>query len=142
MRRGELTPFPRLRRHTASILDNGNLLLFDKGDSRPAAHGVFTRLAEYELDMAARSARLVFDARLALGDGRDAYAEHAGSVVRLANGHTLGTVSCDGDGSTMVTECSHVSFEVDASGAEVARLTLPDEGQGRGYRGAAVSSLA
>ena len=68
--------------HSARILENGNLLLYDNG-SRHATRE--SRAIEYRLDLAAKTATLVWQYRHA----PVIYAPFVGSVQRYANGNTL-----------------------------------------------------
>ncbi len=81
-------PFSHLcGQHTASRLENGNLLLFDNGvNCWPinAARVDLTRVVEYKIDELALQAELVWSYTQ---DG--AYARFQGSAQRLANGNTL-----------------------------------------------------
>lgn len=66
--------------HDASILENGNILLFDNGNLR---EDPVSRVVEYRIDEEARTAELVWSYE----DGR--YTPIMGSAQRLANGNTL-----------------------------------------------------
>ena len=73
--------------HTASRLDNGNLLLFDNGQycaPKAPERGEFTRIVEYALDEEAMTAELVWSYSR---DG--AYTYSQGSAQRLDNGNTF-----------------------------------------------------
>ena len=128
--------------HCTRQLPNGNIMLFDNGDVRPAADGGhFSRLAEYKLDKSTMVATLVWEFRPKLnGSSVGAYSFHAGAIERLANGHTVGTASCD---STKAgTGCTHIVYEADEQGNEVARATVlkstsGDDDESQGYSGAA-----
>ncbi len=90
--------------HHPQILPNGNLLLFDNGNS---AQPPQSRAVEYELDQEARTARLVWS----YTDGR--FSPAMGSVQRLANGNTLigwGTGPADRPNVTEVTPDGEVVF--------------------------------
>lgn len=59
---------------------------------------------------------------------------------RLDNGNTIGALSCDN--SRVGVNCSHVVFEADSNGAEVARGFVPAPASGDfGYRGLPLSTL-
>ena len=81
-------PFSHLcGQHTASRLDNGNLLIFDNGQNCwpiESARGELTRVVEYRIDEQALEAELVWSYTQ---DG--AYTVSQGSAQRLANGNTL-----------------------------------------------------
>lgn len=66
--------------HDATILDNGNIMVFDNGNLR---EDPTSRVLEYNLDEDARTAELVWS----YDDGR--YTAIMGSGERLANGNTL-----------------------------------------------------
>lgn len=80
--------------HTAEELANGHIVLYDNGSSGlcvdqadptgPTVDRGRTRVAEYALDLQAKTATLVWSYAPA-----DAYAWFAGSARRLANGNTL-----------------------------------------------------
>ena len=81
-------PFSHLcGQHTASVLENGNLLVFDNGQNcwpiNPA-RGDLTRVVEYRIDELTMEAELVWSYTQ---DG--AYTVSQGSAQRLANGNTL-----------------------------------------------------
>ncbi len=105
--------------HDATILDNGNILLFDNGNLR---EGPVSRVVEYAVDEDARTAELVWS----YDDGR--YTAIMGSAERLANGNTL-------IGWGQLAE--RVITEVTADGEEVFSLSVPP-GQlvYRAYQGA------
>lgn len=72
--------------HTASILENGHLLLFDNGQHcypLVPERGELTRIVEYELDDVAMTAELVWSY-----SRDDAYTVSQGSAQRLENGNT------------------------------------------------------
>ncbi len=73
--------------HTASILDNGHLLIFDNGQycypPMPEREEL-TRVVEYALDEDAMTAELVWSY-----SRQGTYCESQGSAQRLANGNTL-----------------------------------------------------
>lgn len=72
--------------HTASVLDNGNILVFDNGFNCPGlpAHNRHTRVAEYALDETAMTAELVWSFH---PDG--ILSQATGSAQRLPNGNTF-----------------------------------------------------
>jgi hypothetical protein len=68
--------------HSAQVLSNGNLLVFDNGlRHRPRV----SRAVEYRLDLAARTATMVWEYRHYAG----LYTPFTGNVDRLANGNTI-----------------------------------------------------
>jgi hypothetical protein len=68
--------------HTARILDNGNLLLYDNGTRHTPPE---TRVVEYRLDTARMTADLVWEFR----HDPPFYVPFTGSSQRLANGNTV-----------------------------------------------------
>lgn len=68
--------------HTASILPNGNLLLFDNGNLRIPT---FSRAVEYQVDEKNKQVTKVWEYR----NTPDIYSNFMGSVKRLPNGNTL-----------------------------------------------------
>lgn len=68
--------------HSAGILPDGNLLLYDNGTSHQPQE---TRAVEYALDLAAGTARLVWQYRQL----PPVYTQAVGSVQRLEKGNTL-----------------------------------------------------
>jgi len=126
--------------HCARQLDNGNIILFDNGDLREPQ---FTRFSEYKIDLETGTATLVWQFQPMLDNatsGLNMYAFHAGSVQRLANGNTVGALSCDN--SRVGVNCSHAVFEADSQGVEVARTLVPMPATGEfGYRGLPVLTL-
>lgn len=72
--------------HTAWQLPNGNVLLFDNGNTRPEEEGgEYSRALELELDMKTMTATKVWEYR----HTPDLFAECCSSVDRLDNGNTL-----------------------------------------------------
>lgn len=105
--------------HDATLLDNGNLLMFDNGNLR---EDPVSRVVEYAIDEDAKTAELVWS----YDDGR--YTAIMGSAERLENGNTL-----IGWGALVDPAIT----EVTAEGDEVFSLSLPS-GQRvyRAYHGA------
>ena len=102
------------RQHTAAQLANGNVLVFDNGQTRPDAEGGrYSRALELRLDDAAGAAVKVWEYRPA----PDVYSDHFGSAYRLRNGNTLVNFSVRdrADQPLLVAE-------VDAAGNEVFRF--------------------
>jgi hypothetical protein len=69
------------KQHSAHVLANGNLLLFDNGSDLDPLE---SRAAEYRLDHAAKTATLVWEYRHPEG----IYSQFVGNVKRFANGNT------------------------------------------------------
>ena len=114
--------------HTATVLPNGNVLLFDNGSGRPGtspwpeddeAEAEWSRALELRLDEASMTATKAWEFR----PEPDVYGSALGSTQRLANGNTLINF---GTGGLIV--------EVDADGDEVFRLTAPNDEEKRQYR--------
>lgn len=97
--------------HAPLMLDNGNILIFDNGNSR-AGQGRVSRAVEYELDEQALTATLVWEYRTP----ENHFAPNRGSVQRLDNGNTL------------INFVSHQPniIEVSPEGEIVLEITLPD----------------
>ena len=111
--------------HSARILDNGNLLLYDNGTRHTPQE---TRVVEYRLDPAAKTADMVWEYR----HRPPLYVPYTGSVQRLRNGNTVIGFSNRG----LVTE-------VDPKGEVVWEGTVmvnPDR-QGDFYRAIKIASL-
>ncbi len=68
--------------HSVSILDNGNLLMYDNGNMKPIR---YSRAVEYKLDIAGKTATRIWDYRA----NPDIYVSSMGSTFRLPNGNTL-----------------------------------------------------
>lgn len=113
--------------HTASQLANGNILVFDNGiycyPDMPERERV-TRVAEFELDETAMTAKLVWSY-----ESPTARSSAQGSAQRLPNGNTLIAWGTNGDDPVMATE-------VDAEGSIVFQLEarLADGSRVRSYR--------
>ena len=105
--------------HDATLLDDGNILLFDNGNLHDPRR---SRAVEYAIDEEARTAELVWSH----DDGR--YTAYFGSAERLDNGNTL--ISWGALHDPLVTE-------VTPAGDRVFTLSLPP-GQRtyRAYQGA------
>ncbi len=114
--------------HTPLVLANGNVLLFDNGNSRPGTSAwpeddgmepQWSRAMELRLDEEAMTATKVWEFR----PEPDAFGTARGSTQRLANGNTLINF---GSGGLIV--------EADADGNEVFRLEAPNDEEKRQYR--------
>src|SRR5205807_8607414 len=91
--------------HFARMLDNGNLLLFDNGNGRPAAEGgQYSRALELALDWSSMTATKVWEYRhqlsSAIGSPAYKYSDAGGGAERLENGNTLVMFSRDADPTT------------------------------------------
>lgn len=111
------------RQHSASELDNGNVLLFDNGAMRPDAEGgAYSRALELRRDDANGLAEKVWEFR----PTPDIYARNLGDVRRLANGATLINFGRSED----ALEIPIALIETNSAGEEVFRLeavSLADE---------------
>ncbi len=99
--------------HDASLVGNGNVLLFDNGNHRPGNEGgEYSRALELELNMDAMTASNVWEYRLE----PDMFAVCCSSATRLDNGNTLVMF-----GSNFAPECCRPFFiiEVDPLGEAV-----------------------
>ena len=109
--------------HTASRLDNGNLLIFDNGQycwPDVPARGDLTRVVEYQLDETNFTAELVWSY-----SRPDTYTLSAGSAQRLDNGNTL--IGWARGPTVLATE-------VDVDGNIVFEITATDTATGESVR--------
>ena len=117
--------------HTAYITDEGNVLVFDNGMTHDPPQ---SRAVEYELDLEAMTATMVWEFRPENID--EVYSHIVSSAERFQNGHTLVGFGVKGR-----------IFEVDAQSEPVweASITRPnDEGEQQGvffYRANRLPSL-
>jgi outer membrane protein assembly factor BamB len=103
--------------HTASVLENGNILLMDNGNFNKKGvtkEDIFfvpeTRIIEYKIDESAKTAELVWEYKI---DGM--FVPIMGSAQRLNNGNTLMCWAKDSPAFT----------EVDSQGNKVWEMDLP-----------------
>ncbi len=68
--------------HTVSVLENGNILLFDNGNLKPIQ---YSRAVEYSVDYTQKTVSKVWEFR----KSPDYYQQSMGSAFRLSNGNTL-----------------------------------------------------
>ena len=99
------------RQHDARRLENGNIMIFDNGDTRQPA---LTRVSEYEINENDLTARLVW--QYTHPDGHVSL--NQGCAQRLDNGNTL--ISWGG-----VSGRGQIVTEVDYSGNRVLELEYP-----------------
>jgi hypothetical protein len=113
--------------HSARVLPNGNLLIFDNGTRHTSAE---SRAVEYHLDLQAKTATLVWQYH----HTPDIYTQFTGSVERLTNGNTV-------VGFPWMP--TFVADEVTPSGDVVWEATLhpPLESTGAPYRFIKIASL-
>lgn len=103
--------------HTASVLANGNILIFDNGQycwPEVPQRGELTRVVEYSVDESARTAELVWSY-----SQPDAVALSGGSAQRLSNGNTM--IGWNRGPAMLATE-------VDSEGNKVFELTAYTDG--------------
>jgi hypothetical protein len=137
--------------HYVRMLPNGNLLLLDNGDGRPAAEGgQYTRALELALDWGSMTASKVWEYRHQVGTSGGTpvykYADKVGTVQRLANGNTIVLFGADIDPSTLLAKSpeTFTLVEADASPAAVALAVLDivmPPGNGQIYRALPVDTL-
>jgi hypothetical protein len=98
--------------HTAQILPNGNLLLYDNGNLKIP---LYSRAVEYEIDVVNMTATKVWDYRY----NPDIFAAAMGSVQRLDNGNTL--INWGNGKITEVKPDKSIAFEITNYGGFVYR---------------------
>lgn len=89
--------------HTASILANGNLLLYDNGNLKSPQ---YSRVVEYAIDDVSMTATKVWEFRY----NPDIYQHFMGGVTRLPNGNTL--INWGGGKITEVKPDKSIAFEI------------------------------
>jgi hypothetical protein len=124
------------QQHTARELPNGNILLFDNGNSRPPEEGgEYSRALELELDFTTMEARKVWEYRHRL----DLFAQCCSSIQRLANGNTLVVFGYD---HTVDICCRTFTLvEVDSQGNAVSVIEISSPGKNIQYRAYALDSI-
>jgi hypothetical protein len=133
--------------HCVRMLDNGNLLLMDNGNSRPAAEGgQYSRALELALDWQLMTAAKVWEYRHPAGPGGAyKYADKVGSVERLENGNTLVLFGADIDPMTLAVRDPQTFTLVEAAAGPdaeaVAVLEMKFPGNFPVYRALAVTTL-
>src|SRR5579862_5356852 len=117
--------------HYVRMLDNGNLLLFDNGNGRPAAQGgQYTRALELALDWSSMTATKVWEYRHQVGASGGTpiykYADRVGTAQRLSNGNTIVWYGADIDPTTLQEKSPQTQtlVEADASPEAVALAVL------------------
>jgi len=121
--------------HDATMLPNGNILLFDNGNTRPADQGgEYSRAEELKLDFNTMQATKVWEFR----NMPDIYCGAVGSAIRLKNGNTVVDFGLD-----PITEDPSVFkvVEADSNGNLVAMTIISSPGKGDQYRAIPVDSL-
>ena len=123
------------RPHSASLLPNGNVLLFDNGNRRPDSEGgQFSRALELELDLDEMTATTVWEYRYT----QPLFAICCSSVQRLENGNTVLLF-----GSMFADECCriYVIAEVDRAGRTLWEVRHVSPGKQNQYRVHAAESI-
>ena len=124
-------PEPRdgfYRQHSASLLPNGNVLLFDNGNLRPREEGgQYSRALELRLDTDTMTATKVWEYR----HNPDIFAGCCSNVHRLANGNTL--VVFGSNAADICCKPFHI-VEVDPAGNEVWKVVHRSPGKLFQYR--------
>lgn len=111
--------------HFARMLDNGNLLLMDNGNGRPAAEGgQYTRALELALDWDAMTATNVWEYSHGSEDKHGVlaykYSDKVGSAQRLQNGNTLVLFGADIDLETQLPRLPQTLTLVEAGASAAA----------------------
>jgi len=137
--------------HFVRMLENGNLLLFDNGNGRPAAEGgQYSRALELALDWNSMTATKVWEYRHQVGTDASApiykYADKVGVAQRLRNGNTLVWYGADIDPTTLLTKTPQTFTLVEAdANAEAGAVAVLDmqiaPGNGQVYRVLPVETL-
>jgi len=136
--------------HYVRMLDNGNLLLLDNGNGRPAAEGgQYSRALELALDWDSMTATKVWEYRHQIDTSGGVpvykYADKVGAAHRLDNGNTLVLFGADIDPTTLLGRNPQTFTLVEADGSpEAAALAVLDiqiPGNGPVYRVLPVQTL-
>jgi hypothetical protein len=134
--------------HYVRMLENGNLLLFDNGDGRPASEGgQYTRALELALDWDSMTATKVWEYRHQVGTSGGVpvykYADKVGTAQRLENGNTLVLFGADINPTTLAakTPQTFTLVEADASPEAGALAVLDIQGTGVIYRALPVKTI-
>ena len=121
--------------HDATMLPDGNILLFDNGNTRPDGQGgEYSRAEELKLDFKTMQATEVWEYR----NNPDIFSSAVGSAIRLKNGDTVVDFGVD-----PVNEDPAVFtvVEADSQGNPMATITLSSPGKGDQYRAIPVESI-
>jgi hypothetical protein len=137
--------------HYVRMLENGNLLLFDNGDGRPASQGgQYSRALELALDWRFMTATKVWEYRHQIGSTSAGspvykYADKVGTAQRLENGNTIVGYGADTDPVTLKqnTPATFTLVEADASpeAKALAVLNVQIAGNSGFYRALPVDTL-
>jgi Arylsulfotransferase (ASST) len=137
--------------HYVRMLENGNLLLFDNGNGRPAAEGgLYTRALELALDWNSMTATKVWEYRHQVGTSAGApvykYSDRVGAAQRLENGNTIVWFGADVNPATLAPKSpqTYTLVEADASpeagAVAVLNVQIPP-GTGFPYRALQLETL-
>jgi Arylsulfotransferase (ASST) len=136
--------------HYARMLDNGNLLLFDNGNGRPAAEGgLYSRALELALDWSSMTATKVWEHRHQVGTSGGTpvykYADKVGLAQRLENGNTLVWYGADIGPTTLLGKNPPTFTLVEADASREANalsvLDMQTPGNAQIYRAMPLETL-
>lgn len=136
--------------HFVRMLKNGNLLLFDNGNGRPAGDGgQYSRALELTLDWDSMTAKKVWEYRhqVDAGDGVPVYkyADKVGTAERLENGNTIVLFGADIDPATLLAKNPQtftlVEADANPQAGAVAVLDMQTPGNVNIYRALPVKTL-
>ena len=136
--------------HYVRMLENGNLLLLDNGNGRPAEQGgLYSRALELALDWESMTATKVWEYRHQIDSQAGIpvykYADKVGTAHRLENGNTLVLFGADIDPATLLGKNPQTFTLVEADANEeahaVAVLDIQIPGNGPIYRVLPVQTL-
>ena len=122
--------------HSAKMLSNGNILLFDNGNGRPATEGgLYSRALELELDLPNMTARKAWEYR----HSPDLYTACCSNATRLENGNSVLVFAID----LSVDACCRkfTIVESDANGDAVSVIENSHPGKVVQYRVYPISSI-
>ena len=132
--------------HYVRMMDNGNLLLFDNGNGRPAAEGgSYSRALELALNWDSMTANKVWEYRHPVDSGAYKYSSAVGAAERLENGNTLVLFGTDVDPVTLSAKNPQtftlVEADADPQAGAVAVLDMQVPIEPIIYRPLAVKNL-
>jgi hypothetical protein len=137
--------------HYVRMLENGNLLMFDNGDGRPAPEGgQYSRALELALNWDSMTATKVWEYRHQVGSTSAGspiykYADKVGTAQRLENGNTIVWYGADTDPVTLSqnTPATFTLVEADATpeAKALAVLDVQIPGNSGVYRALPVNTL-
>lgn len=108
--------------HTAQELPNGNILLFDNGNTRPGEDGgEYSRALELELDMENMTATKVWEYR----HTTDLFAQCCSSVTRLDDGNTVIVFGSDHTNDICCRVFTMVEADPDGEAVSVTEMATP-----------------